>query len=168
MRPLIRTRLIARHLQPSRQIRPHNRNIIREPRHRLEELPKQVKDAHALHDKPHERPAQQYERDAGPEGGAAPPFLPPGEEDEGPLGAEEERYSDEEEDVAHGEEGAVEEEEEAEEEEEDAAGGEGDAEFCGGEVISWYFWWWEDLVGGSGMGGRDRVRTYSGSLTAST
>jgi len=38
MRPFISTRLIARDLQPSRQIRSYNGDIVRKPRDSLEEL----------------------------------------------------------------------------------------------------------------------------------
>ena len=38
VRPLVRARLVARNLQSARQIRPHDRDIVRETRDRLEEL----------------------------------------------------------------------------------------------------------------------------------
>jgi hypothetical protein len=38
VRPLIRARLVARNLQSTRQIRSHDRDIVRETRDRLEEL----------------------------------------------------------------------------------------------------------------------------------
>lgn len=87
---------------------------------RLKELPKQDKNPIALHHEPHQRPAQQDQKDTCPEGRATTPLLSPREEEEGALGPEEQGDADEEEDVAHGEQGAVEEEDEAEEEEEAA------------------------------------------------
>ena len=38
VRPLVRARLVARDLQSARQIRPHDRDVVRETRDRLEEL----------------------------------------------------------------------------------------------------------------------------------
>lgn len=56
-------------------------------------LPKQIKNPHAFHAEADEGPAEQDQRHAGPEGGAAAPFLAAGEEEEGALGAEEEGYA---------------------------------------------------------------------------